>query len=65
MLLFEMSTCTVHLPGCCCKKMNLNCPYVKIVSENDHEIPQSQTADKPMAPQGGATQESRDTRKTN
>ena len=27
----------------------------KIVSECDHEIPQSQTADKPMAPQGIAT----------
>ena len=37
----------------------------KIVSEYDQEIPQSQTADKPMAPQGRATQPSRDTRKTN
>ena len=33
-------------------------------SEYDQEIPQSQTADKPMAPRGGATQQSRDTRKT-
>ena len=28
-------------------------------------IPQSQTADKPMPPRGRATQQSRDTRKTN
>ena len=37
----------------------------KIVSEYDQEIPQSQTADKPMALRGRATQQSRDTRKTN
>ena len=37
--------------------------YAKIVSEYDHEIPQSQNADKHMAPQGRATQQSRDTRK--
>ena len=37
----------------------------KIVSENDQEIPQSQTADVPMAPRGRATQQKRDTRKTN
>ena len=35
----------------------------KIVSKYDQEIPQSQTADKPMAPQGRATQQHRDTRK--
>ena len=29
---------------------------LKIVSEYDNEIPQSQTADKPMAPRGRATQ---------
>ena len=34
----------------------------KIVSEYDQEIPQSQTADKPMAARGRATQQSRDTR---
>ena len=34
----------------------------KIVSENDREIPQSQTTDNPMAPRGRATQPSRDTR---
>ena len=38
--------------------------YWKIVSEYDQEIPQSQTADNPMAPRGRATQPSRDTRKT-
>ena len=37
----------------------------KIVSEYDQEIPQSQTADKPMTLQGRATQQSQDTRKTN
>ena len=35
----------------------------KIVSEYDQEIPQSQTADNPMAPRGRATQLSRDTRR--
>ena len=39
--------------------------YKKKVSEYDQEIPQSQTADNPMAPQGRAAQPSRDTRKTN
>ena len=38
---------------------------LKIVSEYDQEIPQSQTADNPVAPRGRATQPSRDTRKTN
>ena len=39
----------------------------KIVSEYDQEIhvPQSQTADNPMALRGKAAQLSRDTRKTN
>ena len=37
----------------------------KIVSEYDQEIPQSQTADNPVTPQGRAAQPSRDTRKTN
>ena len=37
----------------------------KIVSEYDQEIPQSQTADNPMAPRGRAAQPSRDPRKTN
>ena len=38
---------------------------IKIVSEYDQEIPQSQTADNPVAPQGRAAHPSRDTRKTN
>ena len=38
---------------------------IKIVSEYDQEIPQSQTADKPMVSRGRVTQPSRDTRKTN
>ena len=37
----------------------------KIVSEYDQEIPQSQTADNPVAPRERAAQPSRDTRKTN
>ena len=37
---------------------------LKIVSDYDQEIPQSQTTDNPMAPRGRATQPSRDTRKT-
>ena len=37
----------------------------KIVGEYDQEIPQSQTADNPVAPQGRAAQPSRDTRRTN
>ena len=37
----------------------------KAVSEYDQEIPQSQTADNPMAPQERATQPSRDTKKAN
>ena len=36
-----------------------------INSEYDQEILQSQNADIPIAPQGRATQQSRDTRKTN
>ena len=39
--------------------------HTKIVSEYDQEIPQSQTADNPLAPRGRAPQPSRDTRKTN
>ena len=34
-------------------------------SEYDQEIPQSQTADNPVAPQGRTAQLSRDSRKTN
>ena len=37
----------------------------KIVSEYDQEIPQSQTADNPVAPRGRAAQPSQNTRKTN
>ena len=38
---------------------------LKIVSEYDQEIPQSQTADNPVTPRGRAAQPSRDTRKNN
>ena len=44
------------------KKMHL---LYGIVSEYDQEIPQSQTADNPVAPRGRAAQPSRHTRKTN
>ena len=39
--------------------------YLKIVNEYDQEIPQSQTADNPVAPRGRAVQPSQNTRKTN
>ena len=39
--------------------------HTKIVSELDQEIPQSQTADNPVAPRGRAARPSQDTRKTN
>ena len=47
---------------CCrtCQKMT----FLKIVSEYDQEKTQSQSAAKPMAPRGRATQQSHDTRKT-
>ena len=38
---------------------------LKMISEYDQVILQSQTADKPMAPRGRATQQSRATRQTN
>ena len=38
-------------------------PYIKKVSEYDQEIPQSQTADNPVAPRGRVAQPSRDTRR--
>ena len=43
---------------------NRSC-LTKKVSEYDQEIPQSQTADNPVALRGKAAQPSRDTRKTN
>ena len=46
-----------------CIFIDLSC-HVKN-SEYDQEIPQSQTADNPVAPRGRAAQPSRDTRKTN
>ena len=46
-------------------KLLKNLGIIKIVSEYDQEIPQSQTADNPMASRGRAAQPSRDTRKTN
>ena len=48
----------------CCKNVNITiiaqeikCT-IKIVSEYDQEIPQSQTADNPLAPRGRAAQPS-------
>ena len=48
-----------------CKEGLQGIHYLKIVCEHDQEIPQSQTADNPMALQGRDTQPPRDTRKTN
>ena len=49
--------------------MYMPCPLdIHIIvnnSEYDQEIPQSQTADNPVAPRGRAPQPSQDTRKTN
>ena len=45
--------------------LTLDFSVQKIASEYDQEIPQSQTADNPMAPRGRSAQPSRDTRKTN
>ena len=45
-----------------CKEGLKGIHYLKIVCEHDQEIPQSQTADNPMALQGRDTQPSRDTR---
>ena len=50
------------------KKQQQNSSFgrkLKKVSEYDQQIPQSQTADNPVAPRGRAAQPSRDTRKTN
>ena len=47
------------------QKLHLLKDELKIVSEYDQEIPQSQTADNPVTPRGRAAQPSRDTRKTN
>ena len=54
-----------HVDAALFKQFGSRSDLTKIVSEYDQEIPQSQTADKPMAPRGRATQQSRDTRKTN
>ena len=43
-------------------KFRKNADLIVKNSEYDQEIPQSQTADKPMAPRGRATQHSQDTR---
>ena len=49
----------------CCSRIIVHSTFFsKIVNEYDREIPQSQTADNPMAPRGRAAQPSRDTRKT-
>ena len=59
-----LTICTIYgwLPLDGLRHFN-TCP--RIVSEYDQEIPQSQTADYPVAPRGRAAQPSRDTRKTN
>ena len=49
----------------CFPMSGTDCWCREIVSEYDQEIPQSQTADYPVAPRGRAAQPPRDTRKTN
>ena len=53
------------IPGLVAQSVTCLATDAKIVSEYDQEIPQSQTADNPVAPRGRAAQPSRDTRKTN
>ena len=48
-----------------CKEGIKGIHYLKIVREYDQEIPQTQTAYKPIAPRGRATQPPRNNRKTN
>ena len=49
----------VHVVSMVMTHENIHENMLKIVSEYDQEIPQSQTADKPMAPpRGRATQQS-------
>ena len=48
-----------------CKSYSFQEEELKIISEHDQKIPQSQTADNPAAPRGRAAQPSQDTRKTN
>ena len=55
----------IHLDQICNHEIPSNTIVTEIVSEYDQEIPQSQTADNPVAPRGRAAQPSRDTRKTN
>ena len=52
----KKSLCQKHTIGVCVSNCN---------SEYDQEIPQSHTADNPVAPRGRAAQPSQDTRKTN
>ena len=56
---YRVCSVVVVVVFCCCFFTS------EIVSEYDKEIPQSQTADNPVAPRGKAAQPSRDTRKTN
>ena len=60
--------CQIYPNGIQLNKTNsfdIKASFWKIVSEYDQEIPQSQTADNPVAPRGRAAQPSQDTRKTN
>ena len=47
----------------CWSQLKTSRTKAKHVSQYDQEIPQSQTADRPMTPQRRATQQSRDTLK--
>ena len=63
LLIFSLSAVQIYAP-ILLNVCELPLLFPKLVSEYDQEIPQSQTADKPVAPLGRATHQSRDTRKT-
>ena len=60
-----MCCCSGYIDACIIIPRHCYPMHSEIVSEYDQEIPLSQTADKPMSLGGRATQQSRDTRKTN
>ena len=62
-VIYHLQLCNIDIRWCNVIFTTNGCS--KIVNEYDQEIPQSQTADNPVAPRGRAAQPSRDTRKTN
>ena len=64
-LCHKLVVCDCGIPGHTYIFFKIEAMTSKIVSEYDQEIPQSQTADNPVAPGGRAAQPSQDTKKTN